>query len=72
MTETPQPSPEVAQLGQQRVELERKLKDVRRRLAEVLRSDDASGVRQVDLVRDSQYTREQLRRICDRPSKTES
>jgi hypothetical protein len=64
---TPQPSPDVGRLGARRVELESELKQVRMSLASVIRGDAARGIRQVDLVRDSQYTREQLRRICDKP-----
>jgi len=65
MDTTRSPSQEVAELAEQRVELEAALKDVRAKLAEIIRADAAAGVRQVDLVRDSRYTREQIRRICD-------
>ncbi|HEX6872664.1 MAG TPA: hypothetical protein VF163_16325 [Micromonosporaceae bacterium] len=50
--------------GRRRLKALHELEAAQRDLAEAIRADAARGVRQVDLVKATGYTREQVRRIC--------
>lgn len=53
----------LATLGQRRIDLLEELAQVRRELAEAIAEASAQGSRQVDIVRATGYTREQIRLI---------
>jgi hypothetical protein len=59
----PEPSALLKSLAAARLRLLAELEDVRLSLAEVIEADIADGVRQVDVVKVTGYTREQIRRI---------
>lgn len=59
----PEPSATLMSLAADRHRLAAELEDVRLSLAEAIRQEIAAGVRQVDVVRATGYTREQIRRI---------
>lgn len=51
------------ELGKQRRRLENDLADLRPRLADLIRAATRDGMRQVDIVQATGYTREMIRRI---------
>lgn len=60
---------EMEKLGAEHERLQAKVKDVRERLhAEVLKAN-AAGVRQIDIVKASRYTRDRVRVIVDKKGK---
>jgi hypothetical protein len=61
----PEPSATLKSLAAARLRLRAELEDVRLSLAEAIRQETSAGVRQVDMVEVTGYTREQIRRIVD-------
>lgn len=51
------------QLGAKRQHIEQELKDLRPVLADAIRAASRDGVKQVDIVKATGYTREMIRRI---------
>ena len=60
-----EPSTTLAAAARRRLKAETELKAARADLAEAIRADAAAGVRQVDIVKLTGYTREQIRRIVN-------
>jgi len=54
---------ELRELGDRRQRLQAELDEIRPRLADLIRAAHAAGLRQVDIVRATGYTREMVRRI---------
>lgn len=63
-TDTPEPSDELRAAAARRLRAVAELDAAQRDLAAQIRTDAARGVRQVDIVKVTEYAREQVRRIC--------